>query len=176
LGGHQGLFESKWYEEFKKAKRDLNLVIVDARINENHALILAFHRLLCGILNTDYDLQPYIEKIGNKKQNECMYRDETIADTFLNIVLNFNTSDTGFFDIDPDSKMLFINLEGALQKIKDNQIAFPVQLRELYSPLKEHPAFIESMKNHYFKETKGTETESIRKKSWVFDFNKINEE
>jgi len=173
---HRELFENKWYEEFQKAKRDLSLVIGDARINENHALILSTHRLLCGVLNTDYDLQSYIEKIGNQKQNECMHRDETIADTFLNIVLNFNTTDTGFFDVDPNSRMLFINLYGALQKIKDNQIAFPVQLRELYLPLKEHPAFIESMKNHYFKETKGPVTESIRKKAWVFDFNKINEE
>jgi hypothetical protein len=40
-------FGANWKEFFERSKDDLRADVADNRINENHALILAFHRLLC---------------------------------------------------------------------------------------------------------------------------------
>ncbi len=83
---HRETFESNWHSAFQQAKEDVKDSIGDARITENHALILGFHRLLCNVLQVEYDLKPYIEAIGRAKKRECRTRDESIADVFFDYI------------------------------------------------------------------------------------------
>ena len=77
---HRKQIEADWYNEFERARKELYETIPDNRLNENHALILSFHRLLCKLIFLEYDLKPYIEEIGQKRFDECNRNCESVAD------------------------------------------------------------------------------------------------
>jgi hypothetical protein len=95
---HRESFESKWFDAFQQARDDIKTTIGDARITDNHALILAFHRLLCDVLQVNYDLKPYIEQIGKAKQKECRNRVENVADVFFDVINKIPAKDAWFMD------------------------------------------------------------------------------
>ena len=169
---HRETFESKWFDAFQQARNDIKVAIGDARITDNHALILAFHRLLCEVLGVSYDLKPYIEEIGKQKQKECRHRAESVADIFFDI-LNKIPSDNAWFMDDEKEGYLFVNLTEALQKIEDDRISFKVQIKDLQASLREHPSFVEICKSHRFTKPCGQTDESKVLSAWIFDINKI---
>lgn len=170
---HRADIESKWLDAFQQAKEDVREAIGDARITENHAFILAFHRLLCEVLHVIYDLKPYIEEIGKQKQKECRHRAESVADIFFDILDKMSTNEAWFMSTDKETKQLTVNLQEAYQKIKDDQINFPVQLKDLQASLREHPAYIESNKLCRFMKKCGQSTENKPLRAWIFDVTKI---
>jgi hypothetical protein len=76
-------FESNWRSYHVQAKKDLLHTVPDNRINENHAVLLAFHRLLCEKFGISHDLLAYFEEIGSQKIIACEQRTLTPADFFF---------------------------------------------------------------------------------------------
>ncbi len=76
-----------WWEEFEKAIADLN-PIDERRILENHALVLAFHRLFCSCFGIDQDeaVLQFFAEICRKKCISSAVRQTTIADHFFELL------------------------------------------------------------------------------------------
>lgn len=168
---HRLLIELEWYNEFIKAKTELYEKIPDNRLNENHALILAFHRLLCGIIGVEYDLKSYIEQIGQKKYEECNNRNETLADYFLNFLLGNEINEDiedPCYKIIENQHQIYIHLGKAIMAIEKKGLPLKVQLKDLQASLQDHPSFI---KSNAGRQLGGTYT-----KVWIFDLQKIVEE
>ena len=165
------MIEAEWYNEFIKAKKELYKKIPDNRLNENYALILAFHRLLCGLIGVEYDLKPYIEDIGQKKFDECNNRNETLADYFLNLLLgnelNENEDDPCYKIIE-NQHQIYIHLGKAIMAIEKKGLPLKVQLKDLQGSLQDHPSFIKS--------NAGRQLGKTYQKVWIFDLQKIVEE
>lgn len=153
----RSFFGANWKELFEKSKDDLKTDISDNRINENHALILAFHRLLCQHFKIEHDLLPFVASIGKAKMVSAQKRLETVADHFFNILQNLpdeiagldgldNTTKNSFWEI--KGKQLFINRAMAEKAIREAGFMLDYPER-LGNSLQEHPAFVES-KTHRF--------------------------
>ena len=166
---HRELFESKWFDAFRQSREDIKTVIGDARITDNHALILTFHRLLCEVLGVNYDLKPYIEEIGKEKKRQCRHRAESVADIFFDIIIQFSNENLWFVDIEKETNRMFVNLTEALTKINNEKIRSGIQIKDLQASLKEHPAYIECNERHYFTKQSGQTVEKERLRSWVFN-------
>ena len=161
--------ESEWYDEYVKAKKELYSKIPDNRLNENHALILAFHRLLSNIIDVNYDLKPYIEHIGQVKYNDCNKSNETIADYFFDLLLgNVINGDSinQCYKINEQDNKIYIHLGKAIKAIEKQGLPLRVQLKDLQQSLLEHPSFIESNKGN-------RQIGGIFQKTWIFDSQKI---
>lgn len=168
---HRQAIEANWYAEFLKAKKELYKAIPDNRLNENHALILAFHRLLCSTICIDYDSKPFIEEIGKKRYEECNKNNETIADHFFNVLLGLEHSENDkdqCLKINKDTNLIFIHLGKALKKIDEKGYRFYTQLKDLQNSLRDHPSFVES--------NAGRQLGGSYQKVWIFDLQKIVEE
>ena len=176
---HRQHIENTWYEHYNQAKKDLKESIPDARIRENHALILAFYRIIVRIINIgseedlallETEFKTYLEKIGREKIITANMHRENSADSFLDFVLNMDNEieKKMYMDITPRDHRLYLHLNGALTAIRERGPQFNTNLDVLYENLRQHPSFIESGKTHRFKglERKGHS-------SWVFDMNKI---
>jgi hypothetical protein len=176
---HRPLIESSWLSQFEQAKKDLAREIPDNRINENYALILAFHRMLCAQLGIHYNLDPFIAQIGKIKMDSVRQRVLTSADIFFDTLNTmpgtFHSSDereeglmhtSEFMDI-RDAE-LFINIPGALKAIKEAGFAADYPDR-LQASLQAHPAFIRSGVNHRFR---GAPERPL--KAMVFDCKQLN--
>jgi hypothetical protein len=167
------IIESLWFEEYESGKTDLMAGIGDARITENHALVLGFHRLLCRILERDYHLYPYIFGIGRLKQQECSRREETIADTFFSVLrtldLSEDDSSNWFLERDNENRSYhYLHLQGALDKIRDERHAFNVPIKDLQASLKVHPAYVNNTKHYFF-----VNGDSKQFRCWLIDWEKI---
>jgi len=176
---HREVFESKWVDAFQQARNDIKEAIGDARITDNHAIILAFHRLLCDVLQVNYDLKPCIEEIGKRKQKECRHRAESVADIFFDILQQIPPSEAWFVLRNEELGYLIINLNEALQKInKEDRTDFRVQLKDLQASLREHPSYMpdESNKLYRFTRVCGQTIENKPLRAWVFDAAKILKE
>lgn len=169
---HREAFENKWVDAFQQAKNDIKEAIGDARIIDNHSIILAFHRLLSDVLGVNYDLKLYIEQIGRQKQRECRHRAESVADIFFDILNKIPSDDAWFMD-DEKEDFLIISLSEALQKINEDKIRLSVQLKDLQTSLREHPAFVNENERHYFTKQCGQTIEKPRLRAWIFDVTKI---
>ncbi|MFZ5447059.1 MAG: toprim domain-containing protein [Thermodesulfobacteriota bacterium] len=165
---HRNQIEDEWYDEFKHCQEELYEAIPDNRLNENYALILAFHRLLCKIIEIEYDLRPYIEQLGKEKYEECNRRDETVADHFFNLLLGLDHDERdqqACYRTIAENNQLFIHIGKALKRIDDAGYRFTVQLKDLHASLKEHPSFIKS--------NDGRQLGGTYQKGWLFDYEKI---
>ena len=172
-------FESNWRSYHEQAKKDLWRAVPDNRINENHAVLLAFHRLLCEKFGISHDLLAYFEEIGSKKIAACQQRTLTPADLFfekLNEVPEEIEKPDGtvinqknvFWEVKDDR--LYINLPQAESAIKAAQMTLD-QPERLLNSLQEHPAFIRSGKNHRFP---GAKYKPV--KAFVFDIARLEDE
>ena len=151
-------FVEGWQDAFKQAKADLGSSVPDNRINENHGLLLAFNRLFCELFKIDYDLQPYLEKIGKEKMVSCKQRPLTPADYFfdaLDTLPDEITDERGdahslknsFFHV-KDGRA-YINKPRAERAIRANGMMLDYP-EKLGSSLQDHPATIETNKNHRY--------------------------
>ena len=172
---HRVEIEACWMPEYQRCKADLAASIPDNRINENHAVVLCFHRLLCQIFNINRDLRPAIEEIGKAKIIACQKRTLTPADHFFDALDQLPDQVTGFDGNESsESKNVFV-------MIKDNRLYFNRPKAEesirvagimidyperLGSSLQEHPGFIEANKNVRFGDGK-------QRKAYVFDLEKL---
>ncbi|MBU1986906.1 MAG: toprim domain-containing protein [Proteobacteria bacterium] len=158
---YRPLIESSWVQQFEQAKKDLKGEIPDNRINENYALILAFHRMLNTHFEIHYDLHPFIAQIGKVKMDSVRQRILTSADNFFDTI---NTIPESFLCLkeregttmhknefmDMRGAELFINIPGALKAIKEAGFTTDYPDR-LQASLQAHPAFIKASVNHRFR-------------------------
>ena len=165
---HRKQIEADWYNEFERARKELYETIPDNRLNENHALILAFYRLLCRIISLEHDLKPYIKEIGQKRFDECNKNCETVADHFFNILLGLENDESdkeSCLRLNEGSNHIFINLGKALKKINEKGYRFYAQIKDLQNSLREHASFLDS--------NVGRQLGGSYQKVWIFDLQKI---
>ncbi len=173
----RSFFGTNWKDFFERSKDDLKGDIPDNRINENHALILAFHRLLCQHFKIEHDLLPFVASIGKAKMKSAQKRLETVADHFFNILQNLpdeitgadgsdNTTKNSFWEI--KGKQLFINRVMAEKTIREAGFSLDYP-EKLGNSLQEHPAFVES-KTHRFPGLKDKPVSGM-----IFNFDRLFE-
>ncbi len=175
----RGVIESSWTARFEQAKTDLKNEVPDNRINENYALILAFHRMLCVYFDIKHDILSFVAQIGKIKMESARQRLLTPADNFFDTI---NTIPESFPCIkeregetmhknefmDMRGLELFINIPGALKAIKE--AGFTIDYPErLQASLQAHPAFIKASVNHRFR---GAPDRPL--KAMVFDCKRID--
>lgn len=171
------IIESSWYTEHEKARADLFGSVPDNRICENHAVILAFHRILCRLFNIDHDLQPAIETLGKEKIISCQVRELTPADHFFDALDGLPDHVTGLNGVafsEPKNKFCLIkdgafifNRPMAEEAIRAAGLTLDFPER-LGAALQDHPAFIRANKSVRFGDGKN-------RKAFVFDIKKLSE-
>jgi hypothetical protein len=172
-------FESNWRSYHEQAKKDLWRAVPDNRINENHAILLAFHRLLCEKFGISHDLLAYFEEIGSKKIVACQQRTLTPADLFFEKVNELpdvvdgqkgeeDSVKNAFWEV--KDGQLYINLPRAETAIRAAGMSLD-QPERLLKSLQEHPAFIRSGKNCRFAGAKHRPV-----KAFVFDITRLEDE
>ena len=143
-------FESNWRGYHEQAKQDLLRTVPDNRINENHAVLLAFHRLLCEKFGISHDLLAYFEEIGSQKIIACQQRTLTPADFFFDklneLPETIEDSEGGFYDVknafwEIKNDLIYVNLPKAEKAIRAAGMTLDYPDR-LATSLQEHPAFI----------------------------------
>ena len=175
---HRPFFESEWKEYHKQAKRDLMQAVPDNRINENHAVLLAFHRLFCKQFGISHDLLAYFQEIGRKKIISCRQRTLTPADFFFDklnelpeTVLDSKGDVYGmknaFWEIKNDQ--LYVNLPQAEKAVRAAGMTLDYPDR-LATSLQEHPSFIRRSEIIRFPGGNGKTSRAM-----VFDLKRLEE-
>lgn len=164
------IFEKNWLQAYQQAIEYLS-PLDNRRILQNHALILAFHRIFCQVHKIDYDLTKFMKETAEKKCITAAERTYTAADHFFEILDNIPAEKLEVcLHFDPKKRNIFINLPGAEQLIRNRGLQFSIN-DNLIKALKSHPAYI----RHGFKyrypgnpelDVKG---KPIQRRSWVFD-------
>jgi Toprim-like len=174
-------FENGWNKAFKQAINDLS-GCEHRRILENHALVLAFHRLFCQVFKIDYDLTDFMLETAKKKVISAAAREQNMADYFFEVLDLLMDDDSekeklrSCVYVDKKKKLLYINLPGIEERIRYR--GTPLYINDtLTSALTRHPAFIRS--SHRFRFPKDPNlAPDLRPKIrrvWVFDAFKIVE-
>lgn len=176
---HRPFFESEWKEYHEQAKKDLIQAVPDNRINENHAVLLAFHRLFCKQFGISHDLLAYFQEIGSKKIISCRQRTLTPADFFFDALNEIPEKITDDLGITRENKSRFIEIKGrylyinrtrAEKAIRDNGLSLDWP-EKLGASLQEHPAFIEAGKNYRFP---GEKDKPV--KAMIFDIARLEDQ
>lgn len=175
---HRPFFESEWKEYHEQAKRDLMQAVPDNRINENHAVLLAFHRLFCEQFGISHDLLAYFQEIGGGKIISCRQRTLTPADFFfdkLNELPETIQDSKGdvygmknaFWEIKNDQ--LYVNLPQAEKAVRAAGMTLDYPDR-LATSLQEHPSFIRRSEIIRFPGGNGKTSRAM-----VFDLKRLEE-
>ena len=163
-------FESEWFEAYQQAIDSLSPQD-NRRILQNHALVLAFHRLFCKAHCIQHDLTGFIRERAKNKCITAAERTYSAADHFFEILDNIPDEKLEpYLHIDSKKRMIFINLPGAEQLIRNRGLQFSIN-DNLITALKTHPAYIRHGLKHRFPgnpelDAKGNR---IQRRSWVFD-------
>jgi hypothetical protein len=167
-------FEEQWPAEFEKATADL-ADINHQRIRGNHALVLAFHRLLCQLFNIEYDLSDFLSKTAQNKISSASQTIYTTADLFLEALLELNQDEktASFLHLDEKEERLFVNLPGAEKHLRNSGIQIFMNNTTM-SDLSKHPAFIASKRVFRFPndQEKDSFGRTKQRRCWVFDATK----
>ena len=168
------IFEARWYEAFKEAIVDLS-TLDNQRILENHALLLAWHRLFCQEFNITCELKSFLHETALLKCQTSALRDYNQADHFFETIDMIDETKTkNCLHMDPEKDRIYINLPGIEQVIRSQGIQFSVSTH-LTDALKRHSAFVENSRLYRFPE--GQEVTNLKRakqrRVWVFDATKF---
>jgi hypothetical protein len=171
---HRLKIEKEWENRFESYRKRLSEAVNDPRIQENHALVLAFHDLLSEIIGGINDLEPFIHQMAIRRHKECTHRPADIADFFFDIVFDLHRENKDIsdqiIDFRKEDQELWIYLKGVWHEAENKKYPIRASLREVQAALREHPAYIDSNRAHRFRNGATVET----KKAWVFDTTKIS--
>ena len=151
--------QAAWLPAYEAAREEILSEVPDNRIAENHALILAFHRLLRDILKVDDDIKPFITELAARKVEQCSKQQTTQADHFFSALdaLEDHISPyvvETFISIRRDLGELRIQIPEALKHLKQNGYETG-HVTTLYDSLRDHDAY----------KTNGTVNETFRMRS-----------
>ncbi len=167
-------FEKGWLEAYHQAIEDLS-PMDNRRILQNHALVLAFHRLFCRIHKIECDLTGFMKAIAEEKCISSAVKDYNLADHFFDLIDNIDEEKTAScLHLDAKKRLIYISLSGMEQLIRNRGIQFSFN-DYLSKALTSHPAFIENSKRHRFPLDPETDSRGLPKqrRSWVFDANRF---
>lgn len=167
---HRRTIEAEWLAFHEAARQEIFDAILDNRIAETHAIVLAFHRLLLKILPgrpEQHDLTGFIIDLARRKQYQCSHRQASIADSFFESLFELNDQAREKFSESKEGRLL-VKLPLALKTLDGHGYRF-VQT-QVMEDLREHPAFLASRVSYrgYF----GSQV-SGSVKVWAFDESKI---
>ncbi len=166
----RNVFEVEWLQAYQQAIEDLS-PLENRRILQNHALVLAFHRLFCQVHKIDYDLTKFMKETAEKKCITSAERTYTAADHFFEILDNIPDEKLEpCLHFDPKKKRIFINLPGAEQLIRNRGLQFSIN-DNLIKALKSHPAYLRNSFRHRFPGNPEVDEKGhpIQRRSWIFD-------
>jgi hypothetical protein len=138
--------EEKWFQYFQKAKSDLKKEIIDPRITETHAIILAFHRILTKMMSFSdtYDLTAFIAELGQRKVKACQHREETLADYFFQLLDDLSDAESKkLTEQDREEGLVYIWFAEAIRFLKKADVDLP-RTYDLQKSLKEHSSYVDS--------------------------------
>ncbi len=165
-------FESNWTEEWKKARTDLS-PMPERRILDNHALILAFHRLFCSLysIKQDQAVTDYFRDICRQKCITSAIRQTTTADYFFELLdtLPDDKAATAYH-LDSEKNRILVNLPRVENLLKNKGLNFQVN-EQLAKALQAHPSYVKNSYAYRFPDDPETDKSGRPKQRrvWVFD-------
>lgn len=167
--GRRQAIESSWFKEYEKARDEIIREVPDNRIAENHAVLLAFHRIITRMIGVQHDLFPHLVEIAAIKLDKCSHREASPADYFFEVLNGLSNEDDGYMKYaEEKDEFLHLRMAGTLKAMDKKGVRYVVS--NLYSDLKAHPAFIKS--NVQYRGLFGATT-TISTRVWTFDLRKI---
>ena len=165
--------ESEWNSYFKRAHNDLYGLVPDARLTDNHAIVLGSHNLLFDIFGLQPELEEPTKELLQEKYQKCGQRESTLADEFFDTLERLD-----FFDLDDEpwwaetkGRVLYINIGGAIEWIKNVDKSIRFTSDDLYDPLGDYPAFVHNIGKRMIVKGK---SKSLR--VWGFDIVRLRDE
>jgi len=169
------IFEENWFKEYEKAIDDL-AGVDNRRILQNHALVLAFHRLFCKVHGIRTDLTEFILETAQTKCRTSEIKDYSLADHFFETLDLLDPDKTAScVHVDDKLKLLYINLPAVEQLIRNKGAQFSYH-DNLGKALMNHPAFMKN--SHRFRFPADPETDNRgqpkQRRAWVFNCMKLD--
>jgi hypothetical protein len=166
-------FESNWQKEYSITRADL-APMSERRILDNHALILAFHRLFCSCfgIRQDQAFVAFMKEAGKRKCISSATRQTTIADHFFELLDTIDEEKAATaYQIDTEKGWLVVNLPKVENILRNKGLNFQAS-EPLNTALQRHPSFLRNGLSYRFP----TPTEDVdpqgrpkKKRVWVFD-------
>ncbi len=173
---YRQVFIENWFSEFQKASKELESV-KNRRIRENHALILAFHRLFCRVHKTKNSRQKtFIEEIALRKEITAAQTEHTIADDFFEKVdLIADDKLSGGLYLNEKTGKLYLYMAKVEQELRHNGFQFTANAR-LFEALRNHPGYVKA--SHVFRFPNDPDIDEVSgrpktRRVWVFDMKKM---
>ena len=170
---HRKKIEEIWLHKHEKYKRYLAKKIDDNRLVENHAIIMAFHEILSGILKTEVKISETIYDIIVEKWRECTGKNETVADHFFNTIDNLSQTNEYDNAIHYEGDKLFLNLPACIREMQRQGYSMRSTIGELQNSLRIHPSFLKANTTHRFRKISPGGVETKARSSWMFRADKI---
>lgn len=172
--------EATWYDEYKVAAADLT-AISGERIRNNHAIMLAFHRIFCKLFNIDLevmDIYKHVEEAGLAKEKSSAELEVSEASIFFEQVFSLDSEQLPKYwhEIKESESgrifnTLYISIQEVLRLLNSHGLPTP-RANDLLKALKIHPAYLRHGTNHRFLVSP---THSKRRKAWEFDLAKFRD-
>lgn len=163
---------SAWDKEYQEATKDLTPKD-NTRILENHALVLAFHRLFCTCFQVNHDDAAITHFIGETCRIKCetsATRTTSIADHFFELLDTVETDKlSAVYHADPPKNEIYINLPRAENLIRNKGINF--NFNEAFAQsLQRHPAYIKNSYRYRFPSDPEFDERGLprQRRVWVF--------
>lgn len=138
---HRVELEEGWLARFTAISRELEAEFSNPRIRENHALVLAFHELLCEILDVESTQKPYILGLAQAKMKSCYEHEESIADYFFDALDQLSEGERGQCAILDDEGRLHVRLATAVKLLQEEKFT-GYRVSEIQEALRSHPAYL----------------------------------
>jgi hypothetical protein len=166
--------EESWQEEYQRAIDDL-AGVDNRRILQNHALVLAWHRLFCRIHKIRHDLADFMRETAIKKTESAAAQTYTAAHHFFETIdlLDGEKLKT-CIHVDEKTKLLYINLPAVEQLIRNKGANFSYH-DNLSKALTEHPAYVKNSFRFRFPGDPEIDSDGRprQRRCWIFDCNKL---
>lgn len=182
---NRGQIESEWHEEYRIACADLERV-KEERIRNNHALLLAFHRLACKIFGIQINIFEHIEQVALLKEKTSAELEINEASLFFEQIFSSSSEqkDKYWHEVEEpqransmDSNSLYFSLTEMLRLLQNEGLQ-PPKPKELQEALKRHPAYIGHSINHRFPNPPIDNKQGplfSQRKAWKLDLAKFKE-
>lgn len=172
---HRQHFEQSWRQAYATATADLG-PLGERRILDNHALILAFHRLFCGCFGIKED-PATVNHFADLARQKCLssaIRQHTIADHFFEQLDTLNKEQAkSCYHLDPEKMLIYINLPRAEYILRDIRKMSCNVNENLLAALDAHPSHLAHNVTFRFPHDPETDPEGRpkRRRVWLFDAN-----
>lgn len=161
---HRVKLEDGWLARFMAISEELEAELPNPRIRENHALVLAFHELLCEILDVECTLRPYILGLAQAKMKSCYEHTASIADYFFDALGQLSEGEKEGCAVLDDEGRLHVLLATAMKLLHEKNFS-GFRVSEIQEALRSHPAYL----NNRHSSRQFTPTAKV----WLFDNAKI---